>query len=139
VKAPVPANPTRIAVVNRLNLINVGSVSFAFSTPPVARCQVTLERWLPSIRTDIRAGAVRVPARFRRADLGCPRIAYQIALAFDVLINKDVARRILVARYKPDPDSAGPSWLTVLGNAKESLWSHVGGWRQPRTRLSART
>jgi putative transposase len=32
-------------------------------------------------------------------------------------------RRILAARYQPKPDSAGPSWLTVLGHAKDSLWS----------------
>ena len=38
-------------------------------------------------------------------------------------MNKDVVRRILAARYRPQPDSAGPSWLTVLGHAKDSLWS----------------
>ena len=38
-------------------------------------------------------------------------------------INKDVVRRILAARYQPAPDSDGPSWLTVLGHAKDSLWS----------------
>jgi putative transposase len=32
-------------------------------------------------------------------------------------------RRILAARSKPGPDSKGPSWLTVLGHAKDSLWS----------------
>ena len=32
-------------------------------------------------------------------------------------------RRILAARYRPEPDSAGSSWLTVLGHAKDSLWS----------------
>jgi putative transposase len=54
---------------------------------------------------------------------GCPRIAQQIALAFGIPINKDVVRRILAARYRPTPDSAGPSWLTALGHAKDSLWS----------------
>src|SRR5262245_40183250 len=38
-------------------------------------------------------------------------------------IDKDVVRRILADRYEPKPDSAGPSWLTVLGHAKDSLWS----------------
>ena len=52
-----------------------------------------------------------------------PRIAHQITLAFGIPINKDVVRRILAARYQPKPDSAGPSWLTVLGHAKDSLWS----------------
>jgi transposase InsO family protein len=54
---------------------------------------------------------------------GCPRIAQQITLAFGIPINKDVVRRILAARYQPNPDAAGPSWLTVLGHAKDSLWS----------------
>jgi transposase InsO family protein len=44
-------------------------------------------------------------------------------LAFGIPINKDVVRRILAARYRPAPDEAGPSWLTVLGHAKDSLWS----------------
>jgi transposase InsO family protein len=50
-------------------------------------------------------------------------IAHQIALAFGLPINKDVMRRILAVRYQPAPDSAGPSWLTALGHAKDSLWS----------------
>jgi putative transposase len=54
---------------------------------------------------------------------GCPRIAQQITLAFGIPINKDVVRRILAARFQPKPDSAEPSWLTVLGHAKDSLWS----------------
>jgi transposase InsO family protein len=54
---------------------------------------------------------------------GCPRIAQQMALAFGIPINKDVVRRILAARYHPKPDAAGTSWLTVLGHAKDSLWS----------------
>jgi transposase InsO family protein len=47
----------------------------------------------------------------------------QIALAFDIPLNKDVVRRILAARYQPTPNSSGPSWLTVLGHAKGRLWS----------------
>jgi putative transposase len=47
----------------------------------------------------------------------------QIALAFGILINKDVVRRILAAQHGPEPGSAGPSWLTVLGHTKDSLWS----------------
>jgi hypothetical protein len=38
-------------------------------------------------------------------------------------IDRDVVRRILATRYQPDPDAAGPSWLSILGHAKESLWS----------------
>jgi hypothetical protein len=52
-----------------------------------------------------------------------PRIAQQITLAFGIPMNKDVVRRILAIRYTPKPDAKGPSWLTVLGHAKDSLWS----------------
>jgi putative transposase len=67
--------------------------------------------------------AAIVDMKRRNPTWGCPRIAQQIALAFDIPINKDVVRRILAARYRPEPDSAGPSWLAVLGHAKDSLWS----------------
>ena len=67
--------------------------------------------------------AAVVDMKQRNPTWGCPRIAQQIALAFGIPINKDVVRRILAARYQPTPDSAGPSWLAVLGHAKDSLWS----------------
>jgi hypothetical protein len=35
-------------------------------------------------------------------------------------MHKDVVQRILAVRYRPKPDAAGPSWLTVLGHAKDS-------------------
>src|ERR1019366_7615310 len=61
----------------------------------------------------------------RNPTWGCPRIAQQIALAFAISITKDVVRRILAVQYQPAPrpDLAGPSWLTVLGHTKDSLWS----------------
>jgi putative transposase len=63
----------------------------------------------------------------RNPSWGCPRIAQQITqqitLAFGMAIDRDVVRRILATRYEPKPDSGGPSWLTVLGHAKDSLWS----------------
>jgi hypothetical protein len=61
----------------------------------------------------------------RNPSWGCPRIAEQITLAFGVPINKDVVRRILAFRYRSKPGSAGPSWLTVLGHAKDSLCMDV--------------
>ena len=67
--------------------------------------------------------AAVVEMKQRNPIWGCPRIAQQITLAFGIPINKDVVRRILAARYQPKPNSAGPSWLTVLGHAKDSLWS----------------
>ena len=54
---------------------------------------------------------------------GSPRIAQQINLAFGLNLDKNTVRRILAVRYKPDPDNRGPSWLTTIGHAKDSLWS----------------
>ena len=51
------------------------------------------------------------------------RIAQQINLAFGLDLDKDVVRRVLAVHYKPDPADHGPSWLTTLGHAKDSLWS----------------
>ena len=59
----------------------------------------------------------------RNPTWGCPRIAQQIALAFDIPIDKDVVRRILASHYRPKKDSGGPSWLTFIGHMKDSLWS----------------
>jgi putative transposase len=54
---------------------------------------------------------------------GCPRIAEQIALAFNMQIDKHVVHRILAHHHRPRHDSDGPSWLTFLGHIKDSLWS----------------
>jgi putative transposase len=67
--------------------------------------------------------AAVVDMKQRNPSWGCPRIAQQIALAFGVPINKDVVRRILAVRFRSSPDSPEPSWLTVLGHTKDSLWS----------------
>jgi hypothetical protein len=64
-----------------------------------------------------------VAMKRRNPRWGCPRIAQQISLAFCVDLDKDVVRRILSSHYRPESDSAGPSWLTFLGHAKDSLWS----------------
>ena len=62
-----------------------------------------------------------VAMKQRNPGWGCPRIAQQISLAFGVEIDKDVVRRVLSVHYRPDSDSGGPSWLTFLGHAKDSL------------------
>jgi len=67
--------------------------------------------------------AAVVDMKQRNPTWGCPRIAQQIALAFGISMNQDVVRRILAVRYTPKPDVVEPSWLTVLGHAKDSLWS----------------
>ncbi len=60
----------------------------------------------------------------RNPHFGCPRIAQQIAYAFGIEIDKDVVRRVLATHYQPEPGGGtGPSWLTVIGHAKDSLWS----------------
>ena len=64
-----------------------------------------------------------VDMKRRNPRWGCPRIAQQIALAFAVDIDKDVVRRVLATHYRPAPHAGGPSWLTFLGHAKDSLWS----------------
>jgi hypothetical protein len=64
-----------------------------------------------------------VEMKRRNPTWGCPRIAAQITLAFGIDIDKDVVRRILGMHYRPESGSGGPSWLTFLGHAKDSLWS----------------
>jgi putative transposase len=59
----------------------------------------------------------------RNPRFGCPRIAQQINLAFGLDLDKDIVRRILAIHYRPNPSSKGPSWLTMLGHAKDSLLS----------------
>jgi putative transposase len=54
---------------------------------------------------------------------GCRRIVQQIALAFGVDIDKDVVRRILAIYFRPEVGAGGPSWLSFIGHAKDSLWS----------------
>jgi hypothetical protein len=58
-----------------------------------------------------------------QSELGCRRIAQQICIVFGLEIDKDVVRRVLAKHYRPDPGSYGPSWLTVLGHTRDSLWS----------------
>jgi transposase InsO family protein len=64
-----------------------------------------------------------VEMKRRNPRYGCPRIAQQINLAFGLELDKDVVRRVLATHYKLDPNNRGPSWLTTIGHAKDSLWS----------------
>ncbi len=59
----------------------------------------------------------------RNPRFGCPRIAQHLTKTFGVEINKDVVRRVLASHYRPERRKSGPSWLTSLGHAKDSLWS----------------
>ena len=73
-----------------------------------------------------------VEMKQRNPNWGCPRIAQQIALAFNIQIDKDMVRRILAQHYLPGQDSGGPSWLTFLGHMKDSsgAWICSGVSRQ---------
>jgi hypothetical protein len=54
---------------------------------------------------------------------GCPRIAQQISHAFGLDIDKDVVRRILANHPLPKSGGNGPSWLSAIAEARDSLWS----------------
>src|SRR5207253_9225530 len=64
-----------------------------------------------------------VEIKRRNRTWGCKRIAQQLTLAFGVDIDKDVVRRILAIHFHPEAGSGGPSWLSFIGHAKDSLWS----------------
>jgi putative transposase len=64
-----------------------------------------------------------VDTKQRNPSWDYPRIAQQLALAFGVSIDKDIVRRVLATHCRPKPDSCGPSWLTFLGQMKDSLCS----------------
>ena len=67
--------------------------------------------------------AAVVEMKRRNPSFGYQRIADQVNLAFDVPEDKHLVRRVLAKHCGPDPGSDGPSWLTFLGNSKDSLWS----------------
>jgi transposase InsO family protein len=67
--------------------------------------------------------AAIIEMKRRNPRFGCRRIAQQLALAFGVEIDRNVVRRVLAKHYRPIPGGGGPSWLTILGHCKDSLWS----------------
>lgn len=68
--------------------------------------------------------AAIVEIKRRNPRFGYMRIAQQIAHVFGIDLDKDVVRRVLAQHYRPDhAGSNGPSWLTFIGHAKDSLWS----------------
>src|SRR5207249_193401 len=64
-----------------------------------------------------------VEMKRRNRTWGCKRIAQQLTLAFGVDIDKDVVRRTRAIHFHPEAGSGGPSWLSFIGHAKDSLWS----------------
>jgi putative transposase len=67
--------------------------------------------------------AAIVEMKRRNPRFGCRRIAQQLCFVFGVDIDKDVVRRVLAKHCRPTSGSDGPSWLTFLGHAMDSLWS----------------
>jgi len=89
-------------------------------------------RWLYSSSAKRKPGPkgpapdlIQAICEFKRRNprFGCPKIGQHLAKAFGVKIDKDVVRRVLAAHYRPQRRDSGPSWLTFLGHAKDSLWS----------------
>src|SRR5258708_28664336 len=63
-----------------------------------------------------------VEMKRRNPYFGCRKIAEQISSAFRVELNKGVVRRILIRYYRPE-SGGGPSWLALIGQARDRLWS----------------
>jgi transposase InsO family protein len=59
----------------------------------------------------------------RNPRFGWPRIAQEITHAFGVEIDKDVVCRILARHFRSPAENEGPSWLTFIGDMKDSRWS----------------
>ena len=64
-----------------------------------------------------------VELKRRNPRFGYGRIAMQIFKEFGIDISRFAVARILRQNYKNIPDNNGPSWLTFIGHAKDSLWS----------------
>jgi transposase InsO family protein len=46
-----------------------------------------------------------------------------ISRTFGITIDKQMVRRVLLKHAAPESSGDGPSWLTFLGQMKDSLWS----------------
>src|SRR6202158_6221709 len=64
-----------------------------------------------------------VELKSRNPRFGCPRIARIISLTFGIVVDKNVVHRVLAKHYRPTSGGSGPSWLSFIGHAADSLWS----------------
>ena len=64
-----------------------------------------------------------VDMKHRNPKFGCMRIAQQISYVFSVNLDKDVVRRVLAKHYRPVSGADGPSWLSLIAQCKDSVWS----------------
>ncbi len=76
----------------------------------------------PNGPSDVLIHAI-VELKSRNPRFGCPRIARIISQTFGVDIDKNVVRRVLAKHSRPAPGGPGPSWLSFIGHATDSLWS----------------
>lgn len=68
--------------------------------------------------------AAIVEMKRRNPKFGCMKIALEISLAFGLTVDKDVVRRVLAKHYRPgDSGASGLSWLTLIAQTQDSLWS----------------
>ena len=68
--------------------------------------------------------AAIVEMKCRNPKFGYMKIALQISHTFGLDIDKDVVRRVLATHYRADGSgSSGPSWLTLIAQSKDSLWT----------------
>ncbi len=58
----------------------------------------------------------------RNPNFGCTKIAEHVSKTFALSLDKDVVRRILTTYYCPERGD-GPSWLSFIGQTKDSLWN----------------
>jgi len=89
-------------------------------------------QWLFSAKTRHRPGpkgpskeliAAIIKIKRLNPRFGCPRIAQQISHAFGLEIDKDMVRRMLANHHHPKFGGQGPSWLSAIAEARDSLWS----------------
>jgi transposase InsO family protein len=64
-----------------------------------------------------------IELKSRNPRFGCPRIARIISQTFGVDVDKNVVHRVLTTHYRPTAGGTGPSWLSFIGHATDSLWS----------------
>src|SRR5262249_36085329 len=96
----------------------------------LVRCKY---RWLFSSRPSAKKPGPKGPSqalinaivelKSRNPRFGGPRIARIIAPTLGIDIDKNVVYRVLAKHYRPAPGDAGPSWLSFIGHATNSLWS----------------
>src|SRR4051794_29141044 len=64
-----------------------------------------------------------VELKSRNPRFGCPRIARIISHTFGADIDKNVVYRVLAKHHRPTSGGTGPSWLSFIAHAADSLWS----------------